>query len=402
MREMTGRERVAAALEHKEPDLVPIDFGATRSTGINALAYRELLDYLNIEEEVKVFDFKQLLAEPGEQISRMFGSDCIALHRLAPSAGVQIDEYRRERLMDGKEYLVPKGFCPEEQKDGSSLLIVNGVPILKRPADGLYFDDCYHPLEETVNEFGDYPLPGTSEKELLYLKERARDLRENTDKAIVASTGISIFEKGIKDWGYEEFLVRIYTEPELVKSYLEQLTEAYLQFLDLYLEAVGPYTNIFQCNDDLGMQTSTLISPQVYRKVFKPYHKKIYSYIKERVPGSHILLHSCGSIYDLIPDLIETGVDALNPVQINAEKMDPGTLKREFGRDITFWGGGCSTQTTLSFGTLEEIEDETKRMIETFAPGGGFVFNQVHNIQSNVSPQRIIKLYETAKRYRKL
>ena len=136
--------------------------------------------------------------------------------------------------------------------------------------------------------------------------------------------------------------------------------------------------------------------------MFKPYHKKIYSYIKKKVPGSHILLHSCGSIYDLIPDLIETGVDALNPVQINAEKMDPGTLKREFGRDITFWGGGCSTQTTLSFGTLEEIEDETKRMIETFAPGGGYVFNQVHNIQSNVSPQRIIKLYETAKRYRKI
>lgn len=400
MKKMTSRERVMTALQHKEPDKIPIDFGSTRSTGINALAYRNLIEYLGIEEEVKVFDFKQLLAQPGNDVLELFESDCVPLYRLAPSGGIAIDKYKKETLMDGKEYLLPADFSPVICEDGSAVIMKGGIPVLKRPAEGLYFDDCYHPLEEAEDELGEFELPEFSSKELDMLERRAKELYYNTDKAIVASTGISIFEKGIKDWGYEEFLVRIYTEPEIIKKYLDRLTEKYLGFLDQYLERVGNYVQIFQCNDDLGMQTSTLIAPDIYEEVFKPYHTQIFSCIKKKIPGSFVMLHCCGSIYDMIPHLIDAGVDILNPVQINAHKMDPENLKKEFGTDITFWGGGCSTQTTLPFGTLAEVEEETRRMIQIFAPGGGFVFNQVHNIQNNVKPDHIVKLYDVIKKNR--
>lgn len=400
MEKMTSRERVITALQHKEPDKIPIDFGSTRSTGINALAYRNLIEYLGIDEEIKVFDFKQLLAQPGKAVSELFESDCVPLYRLAPSGGIAIDRYRKEKLMDGKEYLLPADFQPTICEDGSAVILSEGIPVLKRPSGGLYFDDCYHPLEKTEDELGVFALPEIIPEELDFLENKARDLYYNTDKAVVASTGISIFEKGIKDWGYEEFLVRIYTEPEIIKEYLERLTGAYLEFLDKYLNKVGRYVQVFQCNDDLGMQTSTLIAPDIYKEIFKPYHTQIFSYIKKKVPGAFVMLHSCGSIYDMIPHLIDAGVDILNPVQINANKMDPETLKREYGKEITFWGGGCSTQTTLSFGTLKEIEEETKQMIQIFAPGGGFVFNQVHNIQSNVRPDSIVRLYETIRKNR--
>jgi len=390
------------ALHHKEPDYFPVDFAATRSTGINAYTYRALLQTLSIDHEsIEIFDFKQLLAQPSEKILSLFESDCIPIYRLAPTAGIAINKYKKYPMTDGNTYLLPDNYNPVVLEDGSSLIMNNDIPVLKRPFRGLYFDDCYHPLAEADGFLPSFQLPGISNEEKEYLSHKAKKLYETDDRAIVASSGISIIERGIKDWGFEEYLTRLYTDPELVHEYLDKLTEAYILFLDKYLEAVSPYVQVIQCNDDLGMQTGTLISRKIYRDFFKPYHSRIFSHIKKIAPLVSILLHSCGSIYDLIPDLIEAGVDALNPVQINAANMDPKTLKCEFGKDICFWGGGCSTQTTLSFGTLDEIEDEVKRMVDIFAPGGGFVFNQVHNIQNNVDPEKVIILYNTVKELRK-
>lgn len=395
----TSRQRVLDALGHRQPDKTPIDFASTRSTGINAYAYRALLQELGMQEDICIFDFKQFLAQPSAAVLELFQSDCLPLYRMAP-CGLPIDHYKPVMMGDGNAYLLPEAYNPQLGEDGAEYLYVGGVPALKKPAGGIYFDDCYHPLSDVEDVLPVFPLPAISAVEKDYLAAGAKELFETTDKAIVASSGISIFERGIKDWGFEEFLVRIYTEPELVHQYLERLTQAYLTFLDGYLDAIGPYVQVIQCNDDLGMQTGGFIPPEVYRSVFKPYHTRIFDKIHQKAPGVAIMLHSCGSIYDLIPDLIEAGVDALNPVQINAAKMDPETLKREFGKDITFWGGGCSTQGTLTFGTQEEIADEVRRMADIFSPGGGFVFNQVHNIQNNVSPQRILTLYNTFKAWR--
>jgi uroporphyrinogen decarboxylase len=395
-----SRDRIVGALNHQETDMVPIDFASTRSTGINAYTYRALLEYLGKSDGIKIFDFKQLLAQPNEEMLSLFETDCVSLYRLVLSGGIAIDKYKEASMPDGHIYLLPEMYNPVDQEDGSSVLLSGGVPVLKRPKGGLYYDDCWHPLARCDGELLPFTLPGISETEKNYLAGKAKNLFENDSRAIIASSGISIVERGIKDWGFEEYLMRLYSDPDLINDYLEKLTGAYLAFLDGYLDAIGPYIQVIQCNDDLGMQTGPLISPEIYRKFFKPYHRRIFSHIKKLAPHIRILLHCCGSIYSLIPDLIEAGVDAINPVQINAAGMDPLILKREFGKDITFWGGGCATQTTLTFGSLDEIHDEVCRNIDIFAPGGGFVFNQVHNIQNNVSPERVMVLYTTVKEAR--
>lgn len=396
---MTSRERVLLALQHKEADMVPIDFGSTRSTGINALAYYQLKKYLGFDGNVRIFDVKQLLAEPDENIQKLYQSDCAMLPRLAPSGGLRIDKWKPKAMMDGNTYEVPDNFNPIELEDGSLGILDNkSRAILKRPSKGLYFDDSYFPLEgiTSKSELDKLSLQDISEEELDFIEKRAKELHFDTEYAIVASTGVSIFERGIKDFGYEEFLINIMTEEKLITAYLERLTEAYIAMLDKYLYRVGPYINVLQANDDLGMQNSTILPPETYRKIFKSFHREIFQHIKKRAPHVYILLHSCGSIHELLPDLIEIGVDAINPVQITAAHMKPEVLKKDFGKEITFWGGGCSTQTTLSFGTLQDIREEVKSLMAIFSPGGGFIFNQIHNIQAGISPDKIDTMYKTA------
>ena len=403
MSEMTSRARVLKALKHEEPDKAPIDFGSTRSTGINAIAYNDLKKHLGIDSPTKLFDVKQLMALPEQAIMDWAQTDVIGLHRLAPSLGLRMDKWKPGILPDASACMVPEDFNPEILEDGS-LVVRNkdGHITAQRPKDGLYFDEVYAPLAEAMDEadLDKHSYPAITDEELAYLTGQARDLYEYTDYAITGATGISLFEKGIKDFGYEEWMVRIMTEPDLVRSYLERLTKAYITMMDRYLGAVGQYVQVIQANDDLGMQTGPLISPKLYHDIFLPFHKEIFNFVKKKQPGIFVFLHSCGSVYDFIPDLIEAGVDALNPVQTNAAKMDARTLKQEFGKDITFWGGGCSTQTTLTFGSADDVRREVEEMIEIFKVGGGFVFNQVHNIQAGVTPENIVALYKTAQRVR--
>ncbi|QGP91266.1 Uroporphyrinogen decarboxylase (URO-D) [Neomoorella glycerini] len=404
MTALTSRQRVLMALRHEEADMVPVDLGGTRSsTGISAIVYNQLLQYLGYDGKARVFDVKQLLAEPDERIRRFWGCDVIGLHRLRPSLGLAITSWKEGSLMDGSSCEVPADFNPVLLADGSEgIRNANGIITAVRPQGSYYFEEIYHPLKgaTSYSDIDQHEFPFLSAEEENYLANKARELYEQTDYAILGNTAVSIFEKGIKDFGYEDFLIRIYSDRELVLYYLEKLTSAYLKFLEGYLNAVGKYVQIFAFHDDLGMQNNTIISPAIYREVFKPYHQRLFHFVKERKPDAYIFLHSCGSVYDLIPDLIEAGVDILNPVQLSAAKMDPANLKKEYGRHITFWGGGCSTQTTLTFGSIADVEKEVVTMLRIFGRGGGYIFAQDHNIQPGVSTEKILAMVNTVQRNR--
>jgi uroporphyrinogen decarboxylase len=391
---------VLITLDHLEPDKVPVDFAATRSSGINAIAYNNLLRYLNLKIENFVYDFKQLLSDVDDQVRELMGGDVIQLHRLAPSLGAKLNGgVRRVTLPDGSEALASKALNYQQEPSGSDVIYnPHGEVLFRRPKGGLYFDDMYHPLAEAESnddiDRGFNP-PVITPEELDFLRINGKKLFEETSYAVLGSTSIGIFQQGTKDFGFEGYLM---SDPDLVGYYLEKLTGAYIAILDQYLDAVGDNIQIIHLADDYGTQNSTLISRGTFQTIFKPWHTKINSFIKSKNPRLKIMLHCCGAIAPLIPDFIEAGFDILNPIQLSAAGMDPRMLKREYGKSITFWGGGCSSQITLTFKSPAEVKKEAEEMIGIFAPGGGYVFCQDHNIQSNVSPENIIALYDTVKR----
>lgn len=225
------------------------------------------------------------------------------------------------------------------------------------------------------------------------LRQKVIELRNTTDKALMIVCGCNLFEWGTFLRRIDNFLMDIYTEPEQVERLVAELTERHLQTLEKVCEAVGDVVDILRFGDDLGMDSGLFMAPEKYRQIFKPYHRKLCDYVHSH-SQMKTFLHSCGSIYPIIGDLIDAGYDILNPVQTSARQMEPETLKREFGRDITFWGGGCNTRTILNLATPREVYDYTRRMIEIFLPGGGFVFNQEHNILPDVPPENILAMLQ--------
>lgn len=401
---LTSRARVLMALAHEETDRVPIDLGSSRSTGINAIAYKALKKYLGVPGETVLFDVKQLLAQPDHEILRRIGCDVVILPRLVPSIGIPIDEYKLGELpRGGGSCLLAKSFEPVQLEDGSlGVYDSQGHLLAKRPKDGLYFDEMYHPLENAESEADidrNLSLPEITDEEMEFQRIKAKDIYENTDFAISGATSFSLFEKGTKDWGYENYLIQFYEEPELVEYYLDKMTDAYITMMERYLDAVGDYVQVVQNNDDFGSQTGLLVSPEIYRKFFKPRHARINEAIRRKKKDMHISLHCCGSVYPLIGDFIEAGFDILNPIQKECANMDPVRIKREYGRKMTIWGGALSTQTTMTHGSIDDIVNEVKEMIKIYAPGGGFVFSQIHNIQADISPEKIMALFDTALKY---
>lgn len=401
---LTSRERILMALNHEETDRVPIDLGSSRSTGINAVAYNHLKEHLGITSDTILFDVKQLLAEPDYEVLRRVGSDVVILPRLVPSVGIRIDKYKPGKLpCGGGDCLLAEAFNPTELPDGSlALYDEEGHMIAKRPKGGLYFDELYNPLAD-VDDQADIDrllkLPGITDEEMEFQRAKAKHIYETTDFAISGATSFSLFERGWKDWGYENYLANLYTEPEMMEYYLDKMTDAYIVMMERYLDAVGDYVQVVQNNDDLGHQQAMLVSPEVYRKMIKPRHARINAAIKKKCPHMHISLHCCGSIYPIIGDLIESGFDIINPIQKECANMDPWKIKKEFGKNVTIWGGACSTQTTMTHGSIDDIVNEAKEMIRCYAPGGGFVFSQIHNIQADISPEKILALFDTALKY---
>jgi uroporphyrinogen decarboxylase len=401
---MTSRERVLLSLEHRAPDRLPIDFASSRVTGIHALTYNRLAKHLGLQSEgARVYDVPQMLADPEEPLVEYFESDVVQLHRLipAPPIGFRIDSYKPGRLQDGTKALFPAQYDPVEDESGN-LIIYNqkGIPAYMMPKGGFYFSRIHNPMAEVENrrDLAAFDLHEFVDGEGEWLRRESRRLRA-TDYAVLGQFGGNFLERGNRLFGMEKFLIMLLSDPTLVENFFDRLLEATKEDFDKYLEAVEDRVDIIQLNDDLGHQDGPLISEELYRRLVKPYQRKLYEYIRRRT-DMYLFLHSCGGIYPFIPHLIEIGVQVLNPIQYMARDMNPERLKREFGRDIAFWGGGCDTQHVLAAGSADDVRRETERMIDIFAPRGGFIFAQVHNIQPLVPLENVLAMFDAVKRRR--
>jgi uroporphyrinogen decarboxylase len=407
---MKSRERVLAALNHQEPDRVPIDFGGHRSSGIAALAYGRLRKYLGLPyKPVRVYDMVQQLAIIDNDVLDLFGVDTIEMGRgflpdddqwkpwvLPDGSPCEIPYYLNVEKKEGDWFLYnDDGYELGVQKKGCLYFEQTRFPLLERGIDR----DDFHDLEDMLgkNIWAGTPHPGAhldlDDKGLKEMSARAKKLRESTDRAIIGLFGGNMFE--LPQWLYrmDNYLLAIALYPDKVLELSERMVHIHLKNLEKWLSAVGPYIDIIMFGDDLGGQQGPLMSPDDYRKLYKPFHKMMWTRAKE-LADVKVQLHCCGGVYELLPDLIDAGLDAINPVQISCKGMDPARLKKEFGDQITFWGGGCDTQKVLPSGTTGEVQKHVKEMVGILSPGGGFVFQQVHNILANVPPENIVAMLE--------
>jgi len=405
---MTPRERVLTALQHKEPDKVPVDCGAMRSTGIMGVAYNNLKKYLGIEKgETKIYDSVQQLAIPEEWYLEMFKIDAIDLARAFAD---NPEDWIDWKLPDGSPAKMPAWLKFERRQNKWVCVDEDGDVIAEMPDTSYYFDQSIWPLfgvhKDNFDDLEKYmnkvmwgymkgPLWKNSEREDFYsmVRKKAKELYENTDYAIMVGFGGNLFEWGQFLYRTDEFLINLVTHKKEMEKMLDKLTEIHINNLIPLLDAVSPYVQIIQMGDDLGTQSGPMLSPELYKELFLPRHKRIYQTVKERT-NMYVFLHSCGGIAEFIPYLIEAGVDIINPVQITARGMDPEKLKKEFGKDICFWGGGIDTQHILPNASPEKVKEEVRKNTEIFMKDGGFIFNQVHNILAGVPPENIVAMYE--------
>lgn len=396
---MTSRERVRKLFRGETDGGMVIDFGGMPSDGISAVAYAKLLRLLGLENRpVKVYDIFQQLAKPDLDVVNRLGGDFILAHRMRPRFGISCKDWIPGALTDGTPCLVPAEFHPTENEDGSKSIFWNGRLFARMPHGGLYFDQIYHPLEaaESPGDLAGFHPDELREDEVNFIADEVEALYETTDKAIVYATGISIFEQGQRDFGFESYYCNLAAEPELMSAYAEKLTEAALRGLTAVLGRVGGKLDVVQFFDDLGTQKSLQISPEMYRALIKPWHTKLFSAVHALCPHIKVLLHSCGAIFELIPDLLESGVDLLNPVQISADGMDPVRLKAAYGDRLVFWGGGADMQGFAANASISETRAHVRGLVEAFARGGNYIFSQVHNFQHDIPPEKILAIFETA------
>jgi len=382
----TSLERVKAALDHKEPDRIPFDFGGTMVTGINVNALRNLRKFLGLSEEVTVRDKVTQMADTGDEIVEKLKIDIKnvgpappAKPGLAKDLGLQGDHYR---LID-------------EFGMGWQM-----------PAKGGHYYDLYHsPLAtaETVSDIENYPWPDPLDPaRYVGLKERADHVVCNEKKAYVLGRMSSgMWEHAMWMTGYEKFYCDMLSNKKLVHAIMSRILEIKMQYWGRALETVGENVLVVSTADDLGSQKGLLVSLELYKEMIWPYHKRLFKFIKKKAESKvYIFFHNDGAIWQTIPLLIEAGVDILNPWQVNCVGMDDTKrFKTEYGKDLTIWGGSCDTQFVLPFGTPQQVRDETKRRIDDLAPGGGFIFAPIHVIQNGVPPANIMAWWETLQEY---
>lgn len=395
---MNHRERVVAAIRHQPVDRLPIDIGGMRSTGIMAIAYNRLKKQMGIDEgEILVFDTMQQLAYVEAPVRERFGLDVVILDQ-----GL-VEGWRDYTLPDGTPAKITATFKTVPDGEGGEYsLDSKGERYWHRPANSYYFDNYAKPPlaeAECIADLDRYNWEVYKDEDLEKLRKEAKRLYEETDYAILATFGGAFLEGGQGLRGWDQFMMDIAGDRAFTEALLDRMLENSLRNMDLFLDAVGDYIQIIQMGGDMGTQNGPQIRPKTYYEVFQPREKALWGRVHQLKPSVGVFLHCCGGIYDLLPGIIDAGCDILNPVQISAKGMDPVRLKREFGDKLCFWGGGCDTQTVLPFGKPEEVYQHTRQNIETFAPGSGFVFSQVHNIQAGVPSENILAMVQAVQDY---
>ncbi|NPV07828.1 MAG: methyltransferase [Anaerolineae bacterium] len=390
---MTSRERVLAAIDHREADRVPVDLGGMRSTGIMAMAYASLKRHLGISEGgIYVYDPGQQLALVEKPVLERYGADVVPLD-LGTLKG-----WQPWVLPDGTQAQLVADFILEPDGEGGWYQVSGGRRVSHKPAASYYFDTIYHPLAEaqSVADVEGYELAEMPDEDLRLLEAEARRLRSETEYAIMGAFGGAFLEGGQGLRGWDQFLVDLAVDRPLAVAILDRILERNLHNVRRYLDSVGSYIDLIQVGGDLGTQAGPQIRPEWYYELIQPRQKAFWSEI-HRLSDCKVFLHSCGSIRDLIDGIIDAGCDVLNPVQTSARGMDAAELKAEFGDRITFWGGGCDTQSVLPFGTPEQVYEHVKERLEILKPGGGFVFCQIHNIQAGTPPENIEAMYQAVR-----
>lgn len=378
MTKMTSRQRVLTALNHQVPDRVPIDLGGFQ-TGIHRKAYESLLGHLGLAEEIAILDPVQQLAKPSEQVLQRFRVDTRYICANAPAGfdGTISKNTRNGRLWhDLTDEFGVVWSMPDDQP--------------------LYMDISHHPLADaTIDDIRRYPFPrGNDPTRFSGLRSRAQKL-QGTGFAVCTGIGGVVYEYGWYLRGLEHWFMDMIENPDFCGAVLDRILEFWTDYYTGFMAEVGNCVDVVMIGDDLAGQDGPLFRPDFYRTVVKPRQKALVQHIK-KLTSAKIWYHTCGGCVEYIPELIDNGVDILNPVQISARGMDPAELKRRFGDKIVFWGGGIDSQHILPFASPQKVRDAVRENIGIFKPNGGFVFNNVHNIQAGVPAENIVALFDAA------
>jgi hypothetical protein len=405
---MTSRERVERTVRFQEPDRVPIDLGGMKASGIAAATYGRVAARLGAKGPVRIQDARFMTADVGEEVRRRFRVDVVPVDLSILSSAVRPGgEWVPRRIFDGTDVLFPPGTRLREEADGAwTLLDSRGSPTTFRmPKGGYYFDDISFNRGAGIDPARFLPQSDIPEESLRLLGGYAERMHQTTDYALlgwgfgVCFMGLSLItdrSNNVTQGMPDEWMMMLMTEKDTCHDLMDRSVEATISCLKLVKQAVGERCFAWGiASDDSGTQRCEFISPDLWAEMIKPHYAKLCAWIHANT-GWKTFLHSCGSVAKLIPHWIEAGVDILNPVQTSAGGMDPRTLKDLYGRKLVFWGGGCDTQKVLPTATPEGVREHVRERMRIFAPGGGFVFTQVHNVQAKVPPENVEAMLDAA------
>ncbi len=370
---MLGRERALMSLNHQVPDRIPLDLGSTNCTTMTKVAYDNLKKYLGIERETRFMMENFQIVFIDEEVLQILEID---------TRGVHPQPVFFKNMVDDRTYFNEFGIK------------------YHMPEEGLYYDMVEHPLAgKSIEELKDYEWPDPARTmDLSGVRERAKNLKESNQYLLVGDMiDTGIFEPCWYLRDFENFLVDLLTDQDFVTTLLEGMYNYQLKRYSLFLQEAGEFLDVVFVGDDLATAESVIMSPKTYRDIIKPYHKEYFKNLKKLAPHARLLYHSCGSIFSFIPDLIEVGVDILNPVQVSAQNMDTKVLKEKFGGELSFWGA-IDTTRVLPRGTKKEVKEEVRKRIDDLGPEG-YILTSVHDIQPDVPPENVITMFEEARNY---